>query len=119
MVKVSMSSEEPTHRIREWRQRTGLSQSQLGQRVGRTATEISRFERGERDVYLRDLREIAEALGIDIGRLLLPEDNVLALNDQQLEALRFALAEPLHAMSLLSQLAAEKASHSGEEDASK
>jgi transcriptional regulator with XRE-family HTH domain len=91
----------PPHRLREIRQQRGLTQAQLGEKVGRTATEISRFERGERDLYLNDLRVLGEALGTDAGGLLNPADNRSQFDERQLEAMRLILNDPANADSLL------------------
>ena len=95
----------PPHRIREWRERSGLTQAQLGERVGRSATEISRFERGERDLYLRDLKMIAGAMNIDAGQLLNPEDNQLGLDERQLDAVRVIVSDPRRVITMLSHVA--------------
>jgi transcriptional regulator with XRE-family HTH domain len=89
-----------------------LTQKQLGEKVGRSATEISRFERGERDLYLGDLKALGAALGTDAGSLLNPEDNCLRLSEDQLEAVRLIVTDPSRAMMLLSQ-AAETMPHPG------
>lgn len=49
----------------ERRQRAGLSQGELGARLGRNQRYISRIETGQHRVTVVDLIEIAEALGFD------------------------------------------------------
>jgi transcriptional regulator with XRE-family HTH domain len=47
-----------------------LSQSQVSARSGVHVTEVSRIERGQRDVRLSTLIRLARALDIEPGRLL-------------------------------------------------
>jgi HTH-type transcriptional regulator/antitoxin HipB len=49
----------------ERRQRAGLSQAELGERLGRNQRYISRIETGQHRVTAVDLIEIAEALDFD------------------------------------------------------
>ena len=105
VVANQKSPSSPPHRVREWRERSGLTQAQLGERVGRSATEISRFERGERDLYLRDLKMIAAAMNIDAGQLLNPDDNQLGLDERQLDAVRVIVSDPRRAITMLSHVA--------------
>jgi len=105
VVANQKSPSSPPHRVREWRERYGLTQAQLGERVGRSATEISRFERGERDLYLRDLKMIAAAMNIDAGQLLNPDDNQLGLDERQLDAVRVIVSDPRRAITMLSHVA--------------
>lgn len=59
-------------RIRETREKLGLSQAQLAERLGRTQTAVSLWESGRRTPGLDDLIEIADALGVDVTTLLPP-----------------------------------------------
>lgn len=56
-------------RLRAERERQGLSQTQLAERVGITQVELSRFESGRRRCYLDTAKRLAEALGLTLGRL--------------------------------------------------
>jgi transcriptional regulator with XRE-family HTH domain len=56
-------------RIREERRHAGLSQVQLGERVGRDHKTISRWENGHRTPSLDDLVRIAHALGTAVSDL--------------------------------------------------
>ncbi len=56
-------------RIRTWRQRRGISQAGLAERVGVTQSSLSNYENGKRDVSVYILMEIAEALDVDLEDL--------------------------------------------------
>lgn len=59
-----------TNRIREWRERKGLSQEALGELSGMTGAQISRLENAKRRLKTEDLRRIAVALGVPWQELL-------------------------------------------------
>jgi transcriptional regulator with XRE-family HTH domain len=62
--------------IREWRKHRGLTQEQLADRIGMTATNLSMIERTERPYTQKTLEALAEALMTDPASLLMrnPED---------------------------------------------
>ena len=62
------------NRIREWRERKDLSQDQLSERAGISISYLSRMERGDRNVSLKNLEKLSEALGVP-GRELISEDD--------------------------------------------
>lgn len=91
MPRKGQKLETPPNRIREWREKHGLTLDYLAGRIGVTATELSRFERGERPIRLDRLQKIAQILGTDVGQLLNPEDNATSLSSNEqlvLEAMR-------------------------------
>jgi transcriptional regulator with XRE-family HTH domain len=51
-------------RIRAWRQASGLTQAELGDRVGVTFQQIQKYERGHNRVSVSRLFGIAHALGV-------------------------------------------------------
>lgn len=51
--------------IREYRKKKGLTQGELGEKLGVTASAIMRYERGQRKVSVEMLRRIAAALEVD------------------------------------------------------
>lgn len=57
-------------RIRTARRHAGLSQLQLGERVGRDHKTISRWENAHRVPSLTDLLLIADALGVELDELV-------------------------------------------------
>jgi ribosome-binding protein aMBF1 (putative translation factor) len=56
--------------VRAARDRAGLSQAELGRRAGMVASVITRLESGAHFPSLMSLLKVAEALGIEPGRLL-------------------------------------------------
>lgn len=56
-------------RIREVRNRAGLSQAELANALGRTQGTVSSWEAGRRAPGLDDLVAVADALGINVGEL--------------------------------------------------
>lgn len=64
-----------THRIRHLRERRGLSQEQLGARIGRSKSVVSRLEDGSTKLDLDMARRIAEALDVTIAEVLALETN--------------------------------------------
>lgn len=56
--------------IRELRERTGLSQEELAAEAGLHRTYISLVERGQRNITVDALSQIAEALGVYPSRLI-------------------------------------------------
>ena len=71
--------------VRDARLRAGLSQTELGQRVGRDRTQIARWERHAVAPSLETLRELVQACGYDLSLRLEP------LNRSDDEVLRAAL----------------------------
>jgi transcriptional regulator with XRE-family HTH domain len=58
--------------LREARLRAGLSQGQLGKRVGRPRTQIARWEQDAVDPGFSTLRELLRACGFDLHSELVP-----------------------------------------------
>lgn len=56
--------------LRAIRQEQGLTQEQLGERVGTTGKRISYYETGVREPYLSTIRQLATVLHVEPGRLL-------------------------------------------------
>ena len=56
--------------LRSWRQAAGLTQSQVGERLGNTQTFISKVERGERRLDVVEFTEWCDALGLSPGEAL-------------------------------------------------
>lgn len=81
------------NRIREIRERLGLTQEQLAERVGTTAQQISRLEKGQRGLDVPWMEKIAAALGEKPAALIdqiadstsgLPSERKLAQNEEEL-----------------------------------
>lgn len=62
--------------LREARVARGMSQSELGERVGITQAQISRFEGGRADLTLESLVELGRGLGVEV--VLVPRGKVRA-----------------------------------------
>src|SRR5689334_10635566 len=78
-----------------WRLHQGMSQAALAQKTGLPQPNLSDMERGERDLSLRTLRSLAQALGIKPGLLadgIGPEGST-ALSRVQLERIAQAAVE--------------------------
>jgi transcriptional regulator with XRE-family HTH domain len=52
--------------LREARLRAGLTQAELGRRVGRTQSQIARWERGDVKPSLETLRQLIRACGLEL-----------------------------------------------------
>ena len=57
-------------RLREARERLGLTQEEVAQRSGVHATEVSRMEAGKRDPKISTLYRLAKAVEVKPGQLL-------------------------------------------------
>lgn len=57
-------------RLRASRQAKGWTQERLAEEVGLHFTYVSSMERGERNVSLRNILRVSEALGVDAGSLV-------------------------------------------------
>jgi transcriptional regulator with XRE-family HTH domain len=57
-------------KLREARERLGLTQEQVAQRSGVHATEVSRIEAGKRDPQVSTVRRLAKAVEVKPGQLL-------------------------------------------------
>ena len=58
------------HSIRNWRSRLAIPQEDLAQRAGFQRSYISDLERGARNVSLKSIEKLADALGISVTTLL-------------------------------------------------
>lgn len=58
------------NRIAEWREQRGLSQEELADAAGISSGYLSRMERGERNVSLKNLAKIAQALTVSERELV-------------------------------------------------
>jgi len=58
--------------VRGLRQQRGLSQERLAFRAGLHPSYVAQVERGERNISLRNIWQLADALNVDAGELLVP-----------------------------------------------
>lgn len=63
------------NRLREWRERRGLSQQQLADMAGCSKVQISTMERGRPSLDIKWMQRLAPLLQVAPGELLNPEDN--------------------------------------------
>lgn len=78
----------PDNRIREWRKKAGLTQAQLGDRVGLHQTQVGNLENGGRNLTLEWARRIARALDVKVADLLDDNDNPDRLTPEERALLR-------------------------------
>ena len=57
-------------RLREWRERVGMTQGDLAAKTGVGISSISEFENGKREPTLSQLKKLADALSADVARFL-------------------------------------------------
>ena len=57
-------------RVKEWRERRGLTQEKLADRAGISRGFLARLETARHDPKLSTLEKIAKALKVDIAKLL-------------------------------------------------
>jgi transcriptional regulator with XRE-family HTH domain len=55
--------------VREFRKQLGMTQGELSQRAGLHRSYISELERGERNISLKSVGKLADALGISVSAL--------------------------------------------------
>lgn len=65
-----MANRTPPNQITAVRKRAGLKIEELAEKTGLSTTYISRMERGERNVSLKNLQKMAEALGVAASELI-------------------------------------------------
>ncbi|WP_432260832.1 helix-turn-helix domain-containing protein [Cupriavidus sp. TMH.W2] len=63
--------------VRRYRDAAGISQKELGDRVGLDRNHISRIEVGSTNIALDTLEKVATALGVSAADLLLPNQSPL------------------------------------------
>lgn len=93
---MSTPEERVAHRMREARQRLGISQEEAGRRLGVTLRTYARWERGETHGFIGHIADIAKALETNPDELLggdqLTAPTVEQLSDK-LDAVLGELAE--------------------------
>lgn len=56
--------------LKSWRAEAGLTQTEMGERLGNTQTFVSKVKRGERRLDVVEFTEWCEALGISPGNAM-------------------------------------------------
>lgn len=67
---MDLTNEQLGERIRERRERRGLSQTELGARLGVDQSVVSRLEDGSRGITARELLAISDSLGVALNQLV-------------------------------------------------
>jgi transcriptional regulator with XRE-family HTH domain len=72
--------------LREARLRAGLTQAEFGRRIGRSQSQIARWERGDVKPSLETLRDLIRACGLELTfRLATYDDSYVADIEQYLD----------------------------------
>ena len=61
-----MDNDSVAEKIKSAREKAGLTQAQLAEKVGTTSQNISQYERGIRNPKYNTLEKIARSLGVDV-----------------------------------------------------
>ena len=74
-VPVAKTIHSPAYRalldqLKRLREKAGVSQAELAARLGRQQTWVSKVELGERRLDVDELRQVCEALGADLLRVM-------------------------------------------------
>lgn len=64
-----MITEKVGNRIRELRNKTGLSQEKFALKIGMNRTYFASVELGKRNIALKNIKKIADGLGITLSEL--------------------------------------------------
>lgn len=85
----------PDNRIREFRKKAGLSQAELGEKVGLHQTHVGNLENGRRELTFEWARRIAKALGVRFVDLLSDDDNPDRLAEDERDLVQnYRVADP-------------------------
>lgn len=66
--------------LRQFRERQGLTQEQLAEKLGATQSFISKCERGERRIDALELRSFCRAMGVSMTAFVAELEDVLSRN---------------------------------------
>ena len=69
MRSTEMVTKELGHRIRELRQKTGLSQEKFALKIDMDRTYFASVEAGKRNIAIINIKKIADGLGITLSEL--------------------------------------------------
>ncbi len=69
----SLKSSQGSNRIRELREKRGLTQKQLGEEMNTVQSNISRYEEGTRDIPTKTLFDLSCFFGVSVYYLMMEE----------------------------------------------
>ncbi len=69
-------------RIREIRKRKGMRQDDLADKLEVSNTYISKLENGKKQITIKQLEKVAEALGVELTELLKEEERIQIKDDE-------------------------------------
>ena len=69
----SLKSSQGSNRIRERREKRGLTQKQLGEEMNTVQSNISRYEEGTRDIPTKTLFDLSCFFGVSVYYLMMEE----------------------------------------------
>ena len=72
----SVNSSQAGNRIRELREKMGLTQKQLGDEMNTVQSNISRYEDGTRDIRTRTLFDLSQFFGVSVYYLMMEEERL-------------------------------------------
>ena len=95
---MALLIEHMTTALKEARKAKGLNQTELGRRVGLPQSHISKIERGQIDIKLSSLIELARALDLELT--LVPRKLVPAVKSIIRNAVTHEISPPLSSLQL-------------------
>ncbi len=72
----SVNSSQAGNRIRELREKKGLTQKQLGDEMNTVQSNISRYEDGTRDIPTKTLFDLSQFFGVSVYYLMMEEERL-------------------------------------------
>jgi|Deesub1362B_J571_1020462.scaffolds.fasta_scaffold00082_75 transcriptional regulator with XRE-family HTH domain len=69
--------------IRKYRQRAGLTQMQLAEKLGITYQQVQKYEKGKSNITIERLYQIAEALRVSPAALLPDRERLFSLEEEK------------------------------------
>lgn len=82
-IRLVSDNSAPPNRIRELREKIGMSQAELARRISITAGALQKVEVGSRKLDQQWMRRIAPVLGVTPADLLPAVDNPYALSEEE------------------------------------
>ncbi len=101
MGRKSRPLENPPNRLREHRERLGLTLAEAVLRLKVTEGHLQKWETGERNITVEQLRRVARAYGLNIGDLLNSDDNPASLTEDERFLLDSAREDPSLAANMM------------------